>query len=311
MTTDTQLRDLLSEAAGGPASPDWDGVVRRGRHHRRVARARLAGLAAVATIGLGAVLLAEPEARTVVVDEPDVAPPSSEAPPTSVPDDTVDPVAARQLEMARVGDRIVTVTFAPEDPVTGPDTCTALGPSLVESEDEVVIGVGPAQEQTHEWVACHSSPFSAWATIALREPLGGRDLIDRQSGGRLATVLDEELLFPTLVPEPFEAAHDEFGGGIVDGTEGSWTFSWSTGDLVLAVSRRTGAFERPLCPDLVDVTVRGVNGEVCSDRSAVVLSWYEGRSRFEVSYADVGDGDIGAAPPLDVVAIADGLEPLG
>lgn len=317
MTTDTELRDLLSAAADGPAAPDWDGVLRRGRHHRRRNRIR-AAVAACGVVGLGvlgvtsALGLIDDDRQGVVADAPDgtTTPP---APSTTLP--PFGPLDPAIRTNARVSGAFVTVLVDPADPTTGFDPCVSRRPKVTETETAVVVETVDATNVIAErWAACQSSAFSGWATVELTDPLGSRPLFGSTSNGapEIPVIDNANLLFPTVLPEPFDITHwDEFSQATYEGAPvGNWTFAWTAGDLVLNIGRWDPDGEHPEgCADGEQVEVRGSAGHLCTAASSALLSWSDGRSFRTIELVDVSDQAL--LPDLDVLAIADGLEPLG
>jgi len=314
MTTDSELRDLLSEAAAGPAVADWDLVVRRGRHHRRMAVARRAGgvvVLAGTALGLGSALVDGGREETVVVDQPGET--TTTTTPPAIGPGVSYPIGAD----ARATGAFVTISIEPADPSSGFDPCLDRLPVVAERADAVTIAVRHRYDAptSSSWAACQSSAFSGWATIELAEPLGGRPLRDENQ--REIPVIDNaDLLFPTFVPAPFvHEAWDEFGGEpLVDRT-----FSWSADDLSLSVrnaplegSVPLGANPGDACEGGEPTVVRGQEGVLCrsSDRGHFVLLWDEGGWRRQIELGPVSDN----TSPFtldDLMAIADSLEPVG
>jgi len=312
MTTDTELRDLLVGAAGGPTEPDWDGVVRRGRHHRRVARVRLAGgaAAAIVALGLGSLLIDRQEATTVVVDQP-------EATTTTVSPPTIGPGVSYPIGAdARASGVFVTISIEAADPPTGFDPCQDRLPIVVENADSVVVAVRDRYDAptTSAWAACQSSAFSGWGTIELATPLGARRLLD-ENGREIPVIDNADLLFPTFVPAPFVLeAWDELGGEpLVDRT-----FSWSADDLHLSIRNAPLEGSVPLgqnpgdgCPEGEPVMVRAAQGALCTaERGGFVLLWDEGGWRRQVELGPVSD-NVSPFTFEDLMAVVEGLEPLG
>jgi len=324
MTTDTDLRDVLTTAADGPArSPaGWDDIVRRGRRHARVARAQrlTAGglLVAVLLLALSGGPFGTDDRRDVVATEPDGSTVPTAVTSTTHPDG-LDP-ALPDLRSARSNGAFVTLIINPADPAVGFDPCTDGSAVVTETATTVTVRVQRHYETPGRqiwWAACQASPFSGWATIELAAPLGGRRLIDAMDGLEIPVIDSANLLFPTVLPEPFDITHwDEFGGetGLVDRT-----FSWSADDLHVSV--RTAPLEGsdpiPLGSNPGDgcsgepVTVRGFDGALCrAEGGGFVLLWDEEGYRRQIELGPVSDNP----SPFtldDLFAIADGLEPLG
>jgi hypothetical protein len=312
MTTEHELRDLLRAEAEGPAHPaDWDHVVGRGRRHRRAARLRtaavLGGLGAAVVVAAAALTDLGDGSTTVVVDQP--ATTSTTAPaPTS---------QALQLDGeadARAVGVYVTINLAPADPSTGFDPCEAARPSVTETASDVVVRVVGAADSDQPWADCQSSPFSGWATIELTDPLGTRRLIDGRDGREIPAISATDLLFPTWLPAPFDLEHwDEGGGetGLVDRT-----FSWMKGDLFVGVRNAPLEDTVPLGASPGDgcvgdpIPVRGAQGSLCrGTNGSFTLMWDEGGWRRQIELGPVSD-NVAPFTVDDVLAIADGLEPL-
>jgi hypothetical protein len=323
MTTDTELRDLLSGAAHGPAAPDWEGVVRRGRHHRRQNRIRtgLAGGVVTVVAALGAVTIADlgrNERTGVVADAPDGSTTTTPAPTTTL--SRLGPLGPAIRTDARVSGSFVTILIDASDPTAGFDPCASLRPKVTESATAVVVEiVDSTNVGAEQWAACQASPFSGWATVELTDPLGSRPLFGStgDAAPEIPVIDNANLLFPTVLPAPFDITHwDEFGGetGLVDRT-----FSWSADDLHVSV--RTAPLEGsdpiPFGSNPGDgcsgepVTVRGFDGALCrAEGGGFVLLWDEGGYRRQIELGPVSDN----ASPFtldDLFAIADGLGPLG
>ena len=323
MTTDTELRDLLSGAAHGLASPDWEGVVRRGRHHRRRSRIRTGLAAGVATVvaTLGAVTAADlgRNNRTgVVADAPDGSGTTTPGPTTTLP--KLGPLDPAVRTDARVSGVFVTILIDASDPTTGFDPCASRRPKVTESVTAVVIEIVDTTDVGAErWAACQASPFSGWATVELADPLGSRPLFGStgDATSEIPVIDNADLLFPTALPAPFDLRRwDEFGGetGLVDRT-----FAWSADDLHVSVRSAPLEGSEPIpfgsnpgdgCSG-TPVEVRGYDGALCqAERGGFVLLWDEGGYRRRIELGPVSDN----TSPFtvdDVFAIADGLEPLG
>jgi hypothetical protein len=313
MTTDHELHDLLASEADVPVrqSAGWDDIVRRGRHHRRVARARTGlaagGLAALTVIGVVAVSdLGDDDTSGVVANDPD---------PTTT---TIAPAIDRglpDLQVARVSGVFVTLSINAADPATGFDPCTEESASVIETPTQVTVQMQrhyDLEEHQIWWAACQASAVSGWATIELTEPLGDRQLVDASDGERLHVVDNAELRFPSQLPEPFEIERwDEFAQGTYEGVPlDAWTFSWTSQDLVLNVGRWPVDGERPEgCGGGEPIEGPGVTGQLCIAESSAILNWIDGSSFRIVELVDVSGGPLPG--DIDLVAIANGLRPLG
>ncbi|MFL6206476.1 MAG: hypothetical protein ACJ739_14130 [Acidimicrobiales bacterium] len=311
-TTDTELRDLLRAAAGGPAGPGgWDDVVRRGRHRQRARRARTAALGGlVVAAGIGGLLLAHDDA------EVQTGPPATEAgidttttlPPATSTTTGTPPTGRPSISAARAQGVHLTVIIPPADPASGFDPCTALHPRVIESEDQIGVELVTADvERGLPFATCQSSAFSASATIELQDPVGDRSLLDLPTGNVVPVIDGDRLLFPTELPEPL--ALDRWDEQSFDG---SWTFTFWAGDRLVNVTTAYGGIR---CEQPVVVEVRGADGELCVGDERLgyfALSWEEPDGvRINV---EVGSSDPQQPTELtrqDVIAIAEGLEPLG
>lgn len=320
MTTDTELRDLLRLEAAAPNGPgaDWDQIVRRGRHHRRVARVRTgiaaSGLAALALIAVVAGTdLGDEEGQGVVANQPD-APTTLDSTPVTTPISTpvtdpggepADGLYGPQLSGARSLGTRVTVLTAPADPPSGFDPCAARHPRVTETATEVVVELVDASLSTGQaWVECQASPFSGWGTLELAAPLGERRLVDATTGTELTAVDGAALLFPTALPDPFDLQHwDEFTA-----VDPRWTFSFSAADQVLSLAADT----LPGCPVASALmTIRGHEGSHCSaENGPGTIVWQEGGHQYSLEWVDVGGNPL-SATVADLLAIAEDLEPLG
>jgi hypothetical protein len=318
MTTERELHDLLTAEADAPARPaPWDDIVRRGRHHRRVARVRTGllagGVAALAVLGgVAATDLGDEETTGVVADHPDV----NTGPTTTRDLSRPDLSRLPDLTAARASGNHITLILGAAVPDEGFDPCTEQVP-LVEATAEVVrITVAKTFELPGlvRWSACHASPFSGWGTVELDAPLGSRQVIDDRDGREIEVVDDAALLFPTELPAPFDVEQwDEFAQVTSEEMavhEREWTFSWTTDDVVLNISWWSLTGQHPDgCTDGEAVDVRGGTGRLCTNESSALLSWIDGDSMRVIELVDVS----GEALPggIDLVAIADDLSPLG
>jgi len=311
MTTDTELRDLLSAEAGGPTgSPGgWDDVTRRGRHRQRVRRAQGATLAALA-VGAVATAVAlrsdDPTVDTIPRDTTPTTPTVPEDPTTS----TTVPTAVGSnpsITAGRAQGVFLTVLVPAADPATGFDPCTQLHPRVVESPDQVMVElVDETVERGLPWASCESSPFSSWATIELTDPLRERPLLDAITGEPVPVVDGETLLFPTSLPAPFDIqVWDELA------FEESWTFAFSAGDVVLNIATDSPA---PACDDGAAVEVRGTPGRLCMETldgevlTHGVLRWSNGEHLYDIELTDPeGSASLHGG---ELLGIAEALEPM-
>jgi hypothetical protein len=317
MTTDTELHDLLTAEAGGPTTgASWDDVVRRGRHRQRMRRAQ--GVALGALVGMAVVTAIsmsgdDPNLETTVTEPTSTLPYETttstpvEVPPGEVP---------RGLGAARVQGAFLTVIIPAADPTVGFDPCTDLHPRTPQSAEQIGIALETKDEWRGEpWAACQSSPFSAFGTIELQEPYAGQPVLDLSTGDTITVIDGGPLLFPGTgtLPEPFDLEHwDEFGATDYEGTPVEhWTFSWTAGDVVLSIGQWDLEGERPDGCTEQRVQVRGVLGHLCdSASSSVLLTWADGTTFHTIELVDVS-GEPLVLEGADLVAIADGLEPLG
>lgn len=310
MTTDTELRDLLTTKAQGAirTSAPWDDVVRRGRHHRRMARVRTGlaavGVAALVVGGIVAADLGRDERTGVIADQPD-------GPETTIDRSQPDLSRLPDLSVARASGFHVTLLLGASVPDEGFDPCTEQAPVVTETASDVTIDVAKAFEMpgvTH-WLTCQSSPFISWATIELDEPFGSRRLIDASDGAEIEVVDQSHLLFPTALPAPFDIARwDEFGTS-AEADIDYWSFSFTVGDLVLNVIWGPLAGDPPPGCAGAPVEVRGVDGALCVTESDIRLTWTDASSFRSIEIVDVGGNPL--PDGIDLLAIAEGLEPLG
>jgi hypothetical protein len=180
---------------------------------------------------------------------------------------------------------------------------------VIETPEQVVIElVDHNLADSEPWAGCQSSAFSGHGLIELTDPLGGRRLVDGWDEAEIAVIDGAPLLFPTSLPQPFDIDRwDEFPGTEASGLV--WTFSFSADDQALNVSRRIGTPPQPECGvELVEV--RGVTGRLCSIERAADLNWTDADGvSWEIELANVGGETL--PEDIDLVAIAEGLEPLG
>lgn len=317
MTTPDALRDVLqAEAAGTVGRPPsrWDDVVQRGRHRRRVRRARSALLVGgLALLAVGAVAnLRDGDPTGVVANQPDGSSGASETTSTT----TRIGLGGSMATAARVSGVYLTVSIDAGEPGIGFDVCTARRPKITETATEVEVElVGADDPGADPWAACQVSSRSAWATVELRDPFGGRRLVDPETLREIPVLANADLLFPRTLPAPFDIDHwDELsgGGGLVDRT-----FSWSADDLVVDVRTAPleGSVAIPFGQNPGDgcvgdpITVRGSQGSLCTSDRGYTLMWDEGGYRRQI---ELGSNDPDRAVPFTVaeaLAIADGLEP--
>lgn len=318
MTTERELRDLLTAEADAPARPaPWDDIVRRGRHHRRVARVRTGllagGVAALAAIGVVAATdLDDEETTGVVADNPDVNTGPTTTRDLSQPDLSRLP----DLTAARASGNRITLILGAAVPDEGFDPCTEQVPLADETTDLVRVSIAKTFELPGaiHWAECQSSPFSGWGSFELDAPLGSRRVIDDRDGREIEVVDEAALLFPTKLPTPFDVEQwDEFAQVTPEEMavhEREWTFSWTTDDLVLNVSWWSLSGQHPDgCTDGENVDVRGGTGRLCTNESSAILSWIDGDSLRVIELVDVSGEPLSGG--IDLVAIADDLGPLG
>jgi hypothetical protein len=323
MTTDQELRDLLSTEAGGTTRPPaaWDDIVRRGHHRRRVTRLRngvgMGGLAAAIAIGGFALADRGPDGKGVVANDPDPTSTTTSAVESTT---TVDALYGQGISAARAQGVFVTVITAPSDPSTGFDPCTARHPRVAETATTVTIELVDASFSSgQQWRTCQSSPFSGWGTIQLTDPLDDRTLVDATTNGEIPVVDGAQMLFPTSVPAPFDVERwDEFAADTVGVEEnrplsGGWTFSFPAGSFVLTVT--SGYHSRlPVDCPVRSVTVRGARGTICGSDDAPgewALLWTEVGVPYEISVGSVDTlGEPSPFTQADVLAVAESLEPL-
>jgi hypothetical protein len=267
MTTDTELRDLLSAEAGGPAfTRGWDDVVRRGRHRRRARRSQaLAGV--VLIVGVAATALAlTADDRSV-----DTVPPATDPTSTTVGDGLTGtsspelPFAFR-IPAFRAQGVFLTVPMQWDSPLSGFDPCIDLRPQVVESSEEIGVElVGDEPEGALPWAGCGTGHMGSWGTIELKDPVG-----DRTVNGH-AVIDGASLLLPDELPGPFELVRREETArrSSVPDEDGflaevwSWGFSWRAGSSEL----RLGIDGPPSSDDCdgesEDIEVRGTTARLC------------------------------------------------
>jgi hypothetical protein len=305
MTSDTELRDLLtSEAAGPSTGAGWDDVVRRGRRRQRVRRARVGALAALVAGGVVSGI-------ALSTDDPilETTPPATDPTVTTERDGStttsVPMVPDGDLQAGRVQGAFLTVIIPAADPTIGFDPCADLHPRTAESADQIGIElVGDEVQRGRPWAACQSSPFSGWGTIELIEPYTGQPVIDLTTGDRVDVIDGAPLLFPTTLPEPFDIQRwDEFSLG------DEWTFSWTADDRFVNVTNDYGIF--PEGCDLRTVELRGTEARLCEAGSALTLHWDEGGRTIMVELGALDSEEPTGFTVDQVLAIAEGLEPLG
>ena len=323
MTTPTDLHDLLTAEAGGPSrgGPGWDDVVRRGRRHQRVRRAQRSVLAALA---VGAVVtgVALSDGDPTV----DTVPPVTSATTDPTPSTTVTSwvEGPPKITAARAQGAFVTVlAWIPDRYDKGYgykpafNLCTDLHPRVVESPDQVLVElVDETVDRGVDWAQCQIHRGDSSATIELTDPLDDRALVDAVTGDAVPVIDGARLLFPTALPAPFDVERWEERNS----EDGSWAFSWTTGTdpvgpgssgiQVLTLTRWDLDGERPTGCTEQPVEVRGVTGNLCdSESSSRLLTWAEGGGFFALEVVDIASRPL--PDGIDLVAIAEGLEPLG
>jgi hypothetical protein len=295
MTIDHDLRDLLTAEADGPVrrAADWDTIVRRGHHRRRVGRLRngiaLGGVAAMAAVGAFALTDRDHDDRTgVVVDQPH-----------STTTSTVR--HGPGFYAARVQGVFLTILF--EEP--SPDLCDD-HPRVTESATEVVVEVVPATFSSGEpWAGCQTSALTGRGMIELSDPLGDRRLVDAYGGAEITVIDGAPLLFPTALPDGFDLERwDELQGPGGAGPE--WTFRFTSGDQFLSITTSYRDYSGD-CGEPIDV--RGRPGCRELGESSLAIRWQEGPWHHRLEGGDSGDGSSFTLGQL--VVIAEGLEPLG
>ena len=335
MTTDQDLRDLLATEADGPTRPPvaWDEIVRRGRHHRRVTRARrgLAAGALAAAVAIGGLALVsngtDQDRDKVIVDQPDA--------PVKVPMGF-----GPWLMGARARGATLTIITTGSDPATGWNPCVGYRPRIIETATRVVVElVDGGDPEAIPWETCRASEDdatadtgwdgSAWGSIELDVPLGDRPLVDGYTDQEVLVDAGTPLLFPTYLPEPLRV--DRWSNeGSYCGREcylGGWTFTFIEGDLGLVVTAQRpedGEANQPcryadqqphpmggLRPLGEPVAVRGTTGTLCSPTEGTYyLSFVEDGVTYGLGLGHAGLAGPGAPfTERDIIAIADGLEP--
>jgi hypothetical protein len=197
--------------------------------------------------------------------------------------------------------------------------CADLHPRVAESSDRVLVElVDESVERGGEWSRCQHARDGSTGTIELTEPLDDRTLVDAVSGEAVPVIDGDHLMFPTALPAPFDA--ERWREATSD--DGSWTFSWTAGPRRLPAGAVTGPIlelritrwdldaERPTRCAEEPVELRGVTGNLCdSDAASRLLTWAETGGFFALEVLDI----VGEPLPegIDLVAIAQGLEPLG
>ena len=151
--------------------------------------------------------------------------------------------------------------------------------------------------------------------------MGDRTAINLTSGDEMTVVDDASLLFPSGLPEPFDperrwewwtdqrvADEDD-----VFREARSWGFGWRGGESALRLSIHELASDE--CDDEgEDIEVRGTTGRLCrglgvgDDVVAFDLRWEEDGQTIVIAYQSVETAPLTVD---DILAIAEGLEPLG
>jgi hypothetical protein len=312
MTTDLDLRSALEQDAGSAGGRSgWDDVVRRGRRRQRVQRARVGALAAVAAVAVvGAISLTRHDPDpTVTVNDPQPTTTSAPTTTSSTLEDEGLPLTGPELRGARVQGAFLTVITAPSDPPRGFDPCTARHPRVVESPEQVGVELVDASiERGHAWAACQASPFSGWGRIELTEPLGDRTLVDLTTGNEIHVVDSATILFPTTIPQPMDLEEwDEFAGPGAGTTEAMWSFGFEANDLFLNVTTDDAGG----CEGGRDVSVRGSTGVLCEARNASTLEFHENGHSYVLELGVTDGRQASPYTSADLIAVAEGLEPLG
>ena len=293
MTTDTELRDLLTAEAGGPArgNGEWDEVVRRGRHRQRVRRAQGVALVVIlAGLAAGVLALTSDDARV------DTGPPATEGEPTT-PEGVLHGDAV-EIYAARAQGTSLKLFF------TGVLACRDVRPLIIESEEEIRVGlVGEQDERGVPWASCGTERWSA--VIDLRDPAGDRAVVDLSTEERRPVADSADLLFPTALPAPFDLDAVEETQGV---DHDFWIFMFRADDpqFVRLSQSRDLESNGTDCDHGQVVEVRGTEGCFAKDVPSN-LSWDEGGWSRSISLVSFNYGE----SALDeLLAIAEGLEPL-
>jgi hypothetical protein len=334
MTTEIELRDLLDAEAGGPTTgPDrWEDVVRRGRHRQRVRRIRRLGAASLlASAALLAITLSSDDRKV------DTTPPASE-PNRAVDEGPTTPSSTGlpdvfRISAARAQGAFLTVGMLWERGAFDP--CAELHPRVVESSDQVGIELVDASVQRgFPWADCGSGSGGAWGTLELEDPVGARTVVDLTTGAEIFVLDGAPILFPRELPEPFALEQRAEAGAFkrVPDAEGNladastWSFYWgssSTGELHLRIGETDQDSECDGHPEddgeAEDIVVRGTTARLCRgdgvqgpgpEGVTYLLRWQEDGTPIELYYGWFG-GDRTRLSIDEVLAIAEGLEPLG
>lgn len=192
------------------------------------------------------------------------------------------------------------------------DACAVFGP-VVDEAETVTVGITEARLATGTWLRC--DPATGVATVALEAPLGARPVIDAAAQTLVFVAPESKLLVPPTLPERFadsprlEWLRTAFE---VPGYSLRWEADGVGLTIVWWPERIPPAGEGCLEPRTP--RVRGVEGSSCGDR---VLTWdAEDGSTYAIYYSpyqtypdqDMDDLDL---PPLDLVALANSLRPMG
>ncbi len=322
MTTDIELRDLLSAEAGGAidTAGGWDDVVRRGRHRRRTRRGQaMAGAVLVAGVAAAALALS--------ADEPtvDTVPPVTEPTSTTATDgpggtSSVERPFAFRVSGFRAQGASLTAAMLWDGELRGFDPCTALRPLVAEMPEDVTVElVGAQVEGAVPWAACGTGRMGSWATIELDDPVGERTVNGRE------VVDGTSLLLPEELPAPFELDRREEAASraSVPDEDGSltpvwsWSFSWRAGMSGLRLSIFDVPGSSAECEaQSEDVEVRGTTARLCrgfaieEEQAGVTydLEWEDDGRPVHLSYQSL---DPEALTVEDLLAIAEGLQPPG
>ena len=280
MTTDSDLRDLLSSEAAGPPqpAPGWDDVMRRGRHRRRARRTQAAIVAGLAVAARGR--------RFVLVRSGPGAsrprrPPRSQAHRDSSVDIPEPDPPGSDIASARVQGAFVTLIIGgarrarPE--AADVDPCDEYHPLVIESPTQVIIDVVDATvEEGSSWARLlgSSGQRSSW-----RSRWAERALIDGRRRRRSSAPVDGADQRRAALPDRAPRALRARRVGRVRGGRGTWTFSLDRAETATSTSPTATTADDGCDP--VDVEVRGTAGRLCYDESD---------GRFELPWEEGGDG---------------------
>lgn len=199
--------------------------------------------------------------------------------------------------------------------------CEDLRPLVTESADQVVVELVEAtgDRDVEDWAQCQNVHDASWGTIELTDPLDERTLVDPVIGDALEVIDGGRLLFPSALPAPFDLAR---WGEIANTDDGSWTLAWTAGPRRLPAGARAGPVlqlrvtrweldaTRPTGCTEQPIDLRGVTGNLCDAQAgSQLLSWMEGGGFFVLEVVDIAGEPL--PEDIDLVAIAEGLEPLG